>query len=281
MLELLLEPFSFGYMRHAMFASSIVGSICALLSVFLLLKRWSLIGDALSHAVVPGVAGAYALGLPYSLGAFFTGFLAAAAILGLGRIPKFKQDAVIGLVFSSFFAAGLLLISLKPTAINISAIIYGNILAISDADLWQISAISLFTLIFIICKWRDFQLLFFDETQAITAGLAVKTLKVLFFALLSAAIVASLQTVGAILVISLMITPGATAYFLSDRLSRVLIIAAFLGISTCFCGSYLSYFVNLPTGALIVALQSLFFALAFFAAPKYGLLAQGRHQRQP
>lgn len=274
LLDVLLEPFSFAYMRNAMFAASIVGGICALLSVFLLLKRWSLIGDALSHAVVPGVASAYALGLPYSVGAFFTGFLSSAAILALNQVDKFKQDAVIGLVFSSFFAAGLLLISLNPTAINISAIVYGNILSISSADLWQISAISLLTLCLLILKWRDFELLFFDETQAQTAGLGINRLKIIFFALLSAAIVASLQTVGAILVISLLITPGATAYFLSERLHRILLLASILGMSTCFFGAYLSYFFNTPTGALIVLLQSSLFALTFCFAPKYGLIAQ-------
>lgn len=279
MLELLLEPFSFAYMRHAMIAATLVGGICALLSVFLMLKRWSLIGDALSHAVVPGVAGAYALGLPYSVGAFFTGFLAAGAILALNRLEKLKSDAVIGLVFSSFFAAGLFLISLKPTAINLSAVIYGNILAISNADLWQISLISCLTLALFALKWRDFQLLFFDESQAITAGLAVRRLKLLFFALLSAAIVASLQTVGAILVIALVITPGATAYLLSDRLSHVLILASISGTCSCFFGTYLSYFFNTPTGALIVALQSLIFALAFCFSPKYGLFtAQAKHR---
>lgn len=280
MIELLSEPFAYNYMVKAMAASALVGTVCALLSVFLMLKGWSLIGDALSHAVVPGVAGAYALGLPYIVGAFFTGFLAATAILALNQIARLKQDAVIGFVFSTFFAAGLLLISLNPTSINISAIIYGNILGMSDADLWQIMVIAVLTLLLIALKWRDFMLLFFDETQAVASGLAVHRWKVVFFAMLSAAIVASLQAVGAILVIALVITPGATAYLLSDRFGRVLMIAMGIGFFTSLGGAYLSYFINGVTGALIVVLQTVIFLLVFCLSPKYGLLTRRWRQRR-
>ncbi|UJF24644.1 metal ABC transporter permease [Suttonella sp. R2A3] len=280
MIELLSEPFTYNYMVKAMAASALVGTVCALLSVFLMLKGWSLIGDALSHAVVPGVAGAYALGLPYTVGAFFTGFLAATAILALNQIARLKQDAVIGFVFSSFFAAGLLLISLNPTSINITAIIYGNILGMSDADLWQIIAISALTLLIIALKWRDFMLLFFDETQAVASGLAVNRWKVIFFAMLSAAIVASLQAVGAILVIALVITPGATAYLISDRFGRVLIIAMVIGFVTSLGGAYLSYFIDGVTGAIIVVLQTVIFLLVFAFSPKYGVLARQWRQKK-
>lgn len=272
MIEWLLEPFTYNYMVKAMAASALVGTVCALLSVFLMLKGWSLIGDALSHAVVPGVAGAYALGLPYAVGAFFTGFLAATAIMALNQLAKLKQDAVIGFVFSAFFAAGLLLISIHPTSINITAIIYGNILGMSDSDLWQIMIISALTLIVLALKWRDFMLMFFDETQAVASGLAVKRWKIIFFAMLSAAVVSSLQAVGAILVIALVITPGATAYLLSDRFGRVLIIAMLIGLVTSFIGAYASYFLDGVTGAMIVVLQTILFVLAFLFSPKYGLI---------
>ncbi len=285
MIDYLLLPFSHGFMVKAIIASALIGTVCALLSVFLMLKRWSLIGDALSHAVVPGVAGAYALSLPYAVGAFFTGFLAAIAILALNQIPKLKQDAVIGFVFSAFFAAGLLIISMNPTSINISSIIYGNILAISDSDLWQILFISILTLILFVLKWRDFMLIFFDETQAVTAGLSVNFWKIFFFALLSAAIVASLQSVGAILVIALVITPGATAYLLTDRFTHVLLIAMCIGLVSSFAGAYLSYFLNTIPGALIVTIQSALFLLAFCFAPKYGVVQrksrEKRHLQNP
>lgn len=280
MIEWLLEPFTYNYMVKAMAASALVGTVCALLSVFLMLKGWSLIGDALSHAVVPGVAGAYALGLPYAMGAFFTGFLAATAILGLNQIARLKQDAVIGFVFSAFFAAGLLLISLNPTSINITAIIYGNILGMSDSDLWQIMFIAAVTLVLFALKWRDFMLMFFDETQAVAAGLNVTRWKIIFFAMLSAAVVSSLQAVGAILVIALVITPGATAYLLSDRFGRVLAIAMLIGLLTSFFGAYLSYFVNGVTGALIVVLQTVLFIFAFLFSPKYGLIPRKMRLRK-
>ena len=257
-----LEPFHYEFMVRALLCATLVGGVCALLSVFLLLKGWSLIGDALSHAVVPGVALAYLWQLPYAVGAFFTGLLAGAGMLFLRRLALLKQDAVIGFVFTSFFALGLFISSLYPSAVNLQAVIQGNILHIADSDLWQLLAIGLLSLLLIGLKWRDLMLLFFDEIQAVASGLAVRPLQWLFFGLVSAAVVASLQTVGAILVIDLLITPGATAFLLTKRFDRVLLIAFALGTSTAALGTYLSYFLGRNTGALIVLLQSaLFFAI--------------------
>ena len=207
MLEYLLEPFSYEYMQKAMWISAAVGGICAFLSAYLMLKGWSLIGDALSHSVVPGVAIAYALSLPYALGAFFAGILAALSILWIKSISKLKEDAVIGFIFSTFFALGLLIISLNPTSINVQNIILGNILGIADEDIYQVAIIMLICLVLLLIFWKDLLLIFFDETQAITVGLSPLFYKVLFFTLLSACVVAALQTVGAILVIA----PNATA----------------------------------------------------------------------
>ena len=177
MLEYLLEPFSYEYMQKAMWISTAVGGICAFLSAYLMLKGWSLIGDALSHSVVPGVAIAYAFSLPYALGAFFAGILAALSILWIKSISKLKEDAVIGFIFSTFFALGLLIISLNPTSINVQNIILGNILGIADEDIYQVAIIMLICLVLLLIFWKDLLLIFFDETQAITVGLITTVLQ--------------------------------------------------------------------------------------------------------
>ncbi len=273
MFEFLTEPFNYEYMRNAFLASALVGGVCAFLSAFLVLKGWSLIGDALSHAVVPGVAGAYALGLPFSVGAFFSGFLAAASIYLLKSISRLREDAIIGFVFTTFFAAGMLMISLNPTAVNLQAVIFGNILMVSHEELYQMLAIGVVSLVLLSLFWKDFMLLFFDDNQAASVGISGWKLKVLFFALLSACTVASLQIVGAVLVIAMVIIPGATAYLLTDRFGRMIIIASAIGVVTSGLGTYLSYYIDGVTGGLIVLSQSFFFTCAFLFAPKHGILA--------
>lgn len=283
MWEILLEPFGYEYMNKAIILSTAIGAICAFLSAYLMLKGWSLIGDALSHAVVPGVAIAYAFSLPYAVGAFFSGILAAISILWIKSISKIKEDAIIGFIFSTFFALGLLIISLNPTSVDVQNIILGNILGIADEDITQIAIIIGVCLVLLLLFWKDLILIFFDETQAITVGLSPVFYKVLFFTLLSACVVAALQTVGAILVIAMVITPGATAYLLTDKFNRLLIIAVLLGAGTSAVGVYLSYYLDGATGGVIVCLQTLLFLLAFLFAPKYGLVNRrmkkaGKHE---
>ncbi|OCG71464.1 hypothetical protein A9G43_05155 [Gilliamella sp. Occ3-1] len=272
-MELLLEPFTYDFMLKAIWVSSIVGAACAFLSAFLMLKGWSLMGDALSHSVVPGVAGAYALGLPYSIGAFFTGLLAALAITLVRAFTRLKEDATIGFIFSTFFAVGLLIISLNPTSVNAQTIIFGNILGIDDSDMWQVQIIILVSFILLFFFWKDLLVVFFDETHARSIGLKPLKLKILFFTILSACTVAALQTVGAILVIAMVVTPGATAYLLTNRFSRLLIISVFIGTVTSAVGAWISYFLNGETGGVIVTLQTLIFIAAFLFAPKQGLIA--------
>ena len=279
-MELLLEPFTYGFMLKAIWVSSIVGAACAFLSAFLMLKGWSLMGDALSHSVVPGVAGAYALGLPYSVGAFFTGLLAALSITIVRAFTRLKEDAIIGFIFSTFFAIGLLIISLNPTSINAQTIIFGNILGIDDSDMWQVQIIILVSFILLLFFWKDLLVVFFDETHARSIGLRPLALKILFFTILSACTVAALQTVGAILVIAMVVTPGATAYLLTDRFSRLLIISVIIGALTSAIGAWISYFLNGETGGVIVTLQTLVFLTAFLFAPKQGLLSNHRRIRQ-
>ena len=278
MLEVLLEPFNYGYMRNAIWVSALVGGVCAFLSCYLMLKGWSLIGDALSHSIVPGVAGAYMLGLPFALGAFLAGGLASGAMLFLHQRSKLKQDVIIGLIFTSFFGLGLFMASLSPTSVNIQTIVLGNILAITPADTLQLVIIGVVSLVILLAKWRDLMLVFFDEQHARSVGLNPFVLKLLFFVLLSACTVAALQTVGAFLVICMVITPGATAYLLSDRFPVLLTIAVAIGVSSCLAGTYLSYFIDGATGGVIVVLQTMLFLLVFFLAPKHGLLATRRRR---
>ena len=270
MLEALLEPFSYSYMVNAMWVSALVGGVCAFLSAYLMLKGWSLIGDALSHSIVPGVAGAYMLGLPFALGAFVAGGLAASSILFLQQRSKLKEDAIIGVIFTSFFGLGLFMISLSPMSVSIQTITMGNILAITPTDTFQLVIIGLVSLCVLATKWKDFMVTFFDENHARSIGLNPDLLKILFFTILAASCVAALQTVGAFLVIAMVVTPGATAYLLTDKFPRLLIISVIIGTLSSFFGAYISYFLNGATGGIIVSILTLIFISTFILAPKHG-----------
>ncbi|PWK70640.1 metal ABC transporter permease [Aminobacter sp. AP02] len=280
MIAMFLEPFGYGYMLNAMWVSALVGGVCAFLSAYLMLKGWSLIGDALSHSIVPGVAGAYMLGLPFALGAFISGGLAAGAMLFLNQRTKLKEDAIIGLIFTSFFGLGLFMISLSPASVNIQTIVLGNILAITPSDTLQLVLIGGISLAILLAKWKDLMVAFFDENHARSIGLKPDLLKVLFFMLLSASTVAALQTVGAFLVIAMVVTPGATAYLLTDRFPRLIAISVAIGSITSFVGAYASYFLDGATGGIIVVAQTLIFLIAFVFAPKHGLLASRKRARE-
>ncbi|MCA8883142.1 MAG: metal ABC transporter permease [Rhodobacteraceae bacterium] len=275
-MTLLWEPFTYGYMTNAMWVSALVGGVCAFLSAYLMLKGWSLIGDALSHSIVPGVAGAYMLGLPFAFGAFLSGGLAAGAMLFLNQRSGLKEDAVIGLIFTSFFGLGLFMVSLQPMAVSIQTITLGNILAITPEDTLQLVLIGGISLAVLLAKWKDLMVVFFDENHARSIGLRPGLLKVLFFTLLSASTVAAMQTVGAFLVIALVVTPGATAYLLTDRFPRLIALSVAIGSVTSFIGAYASYFLDGATGGIIVTLQTAIFLIVFFLAPKHGLLAARR-----
>jgi manganese/iron transport system permease protein len=278
-IDYLLEPLKYEYMVKAILVSGLIGAVCAFLSCFVTLRGWSLMGDALSHSVVPGVAVAYIYGLPFATGAFLTGLLAA---LGMGFVKTktaLREDAVIGVVFTSFFAFGLLLISLNPSSVDLRTIVFGNILGISDPDIRQVVIISAITAAILGLKWRDLLLFSFDANQARALGLNVTALHLTLLTLLSATAVAALQTVGACLVVAMLVTPGATAYLLTDRFSRMLGLAVTMGTLTSLIGAYLSYYFDGSTGGCIVTLQSLLFILALVFAPKHGLLAARAKRR--
>lgn len=280
MIDTLLEPFSYGYMTSAILVSTIVGGLCAFLSAYLMLKGWSLIGDALAHSVVPGVAGAYLLGLPFAIGAFISGGLAASLMLFLSERSGLKTDVVIGIIFTAFFGVGLFVVSLYPMSISIETIIMGNILAISYSDMLQLLIIGSISLVILFLKWRDLMVVFFDESHARTVGLSPSRLKLVFFTLLSASIVAALQTVGAFLVIAMVVTPGATAYLICDRFPKLILLSVLIGSVTCFTGAYLSFFIDGATGGIIVVLQTIVFLGVFLIAPKYGYISARLKIRQ-
>jgi manganese/iron transport system permease protein len=269
----LLVPFDYGYMVRAMWVSALVGGLCAFLSAYLMLKGWSLMGDALAHAVVPGVAIAYLLQLPYAAGAFFAGIIAALGMWGIKHVSRLREDAVIGVVFTAFLAAGLLIVSLWPTPVSVQTIVLGNILGIADEDVVQVVVVACAALAVLLIKWKDLVIVFFDEAHARTVGLNPVALKALFFTLLSASAVTALQTVGAALVVAMVITPGATAYLLADRFGRLLALSVAIGAGTSFIGAYISFFLDGATGGVIVTLQAIVFFAAFVFAPKHGMVA--------
>jgi len=278
-MEHLAIPFHYDYMLKAMWVSALIGGVCGFLSCFVTLKGWSLMGDALSHAVVPGVALAYLAGAPFALGAFFAGLLAALGMAFVKTKTRLREDAVIGIVFTTFFAAGLLLISLFPSTVSLKTIIFGNILGIAGPDVLQVVLISAVTLAVLGLKWKDLVLFCFDPNQARAIGLDVRLLHLTLLTLLAATAVAALQTVGACLVVAMLVTPGATAYLLTDRFARMLWLAAGMGVVTSFTGAYASYFLDGSTGGCIVLLQTLLFLAALVFGPRHGMLANRAKRR--
>ncbi len=268
MIATLLEPLTYSYMVNAIWLSGLVGCVAGCFSAFIMLRGWALIGDALSHALVPGVAAAFMLGLPVSLGAFVAACLAAAAMLFIRNVTQLKEDTAIGVVFTTFFGLGLFMVSVSPLPIDITRIALGNILAIAPDDALQMVGISVVALAVIIVKWRDLMLIFFDESHAHLMGVKITALKIIFFALLAAVSVAALQTVGAFLVVAMVITPGATAYLLCTRFSSLLMASGVIGGASGAGGAYLSYFLDGATGGIIISLQAMAFLVVFIFTQK-------------
>lgn len=276
LVEHLLSPFGYEFMLKAILAGGAVGALCGFLSCFVTLKGWSLLGDALSHAVVPGVALAGLFGAPFAVGAFLTGLLAVVGIGFVERNSHLKNDAVIGVVFTSFFAAGLFIISVFPSNVRLKTILFGNLLGVSDADFLQLLFVGGICLVTVLLKWKDLLLYCFDPSHARAIGLDTRMIHLLLLGLLSLASVAALQAVGALLVVAMLITPGATALLLTDRFGLMLVIAPALGAVSAMIGAYLSFFLDGSTGGAIVALQTALFVLVLLFAPKHGLIAARR-----
>ena len=276
MIEKLLEPFQYEFMRDAMLVGAVVGAVCAVLSCYLVLKGWSLMGDAISHAVLPGIVIAYAVGAPLALGAFASGLLCAVATGFIKANSRVKEDTVMGVVFTGLFAFGLVLFTKVKSDLHLDHILFGNILGIERRDLIESVVVATVTLVIVLALRRDLLLFCFDLSHARAIGLPTGFLNYLLLALLAATIVAALKAVGIILVIAMLVTPGCIAYLLTDRFSRMLWIATSAAIFSSLAGVYVSFFINGSTAACMVLVQTLIFLAALTFAPKHGLLSRPR-----
>lgn len=275
----LVEPLQYGFLVQAIWVSAFVGLVCAVLSCYITLKGWSLMGDAISHAVVPGVVVAYALNIPFAIGAFLFGFGATVAIGYIKSKTRLKEDAVIGIVFTGFFAFGLVLVTKIPSNIDLFHILFGNVLGISQQDIIQTLIAGTITLVVILLRRKDLLLFCFDPNHAKAIGLNTQVMYYTLLSVLALTIVAALQTAGIILVISMLVTPGSIAYLLSDRFDHMLGISIVSSVLSCVLGIYLSYHLDVSTGGSIVVLLTGLFVLTMLFAPKYGILAQMLRQR--
>lgn len=285
-LDLLLEPLSYDFMLRALAASLIAAVVCAMLSCWLVLTGWSLMGDAVSHAVLPGVVIAYIFGAPFALGAVVFGFLAVGLIGAIRDTSRVKEDAAIGIVFTTLFALGLALISVTPSQTDLNHIIFGNLLGVSWGDLLQIMTLGLIVLVVLLAKRRDFTLFAFDPTHAHAIGINPRLLGAALLGLLALTAVVALQSVGVVLVVAMLIIPGATAYLLTDRFSRMLVIAPALAALCAIIGLYASYYLDAASGPMIVLAQGSIFALAYLFSPRHGIVVRrffrsGRRTNRP
>lgn len=279
LIDLLLEPFAFEFMVRAMIATTIAAVVCAVLSCWLVLIGWSLMGDAVAHSVLPGVVLAYLLGAPFALGALVFGVL-AVLLIGLVRdTSRVKEDAAIGIVFTSLFALGLVLISVVPSQIDLGHIVFGNVLGVSLGDLAQIAILGGVALVILVVKRRDLTLYAFDPSHAHSIGISPRVLSALLLGLLALTAVVSLQIVGVVLVVALLIIPGATAHLLTDSMGRMLVIAPIMAASCSLIGIYASFFLDVAPGGAVVLVNAVLFALVYLFAPVRGVVWRGRARR--
>jgi len=283
LLDILLEPLGYDFMARALLTTAIAAVVCAVLSCWLVLIGWSLMGDAVSHAVLPGVVLAYIVGAPFALGALVFALLAVTLIGVVRNTSRVKEDAAIGIVFTSLFALGLVLISVTPSQTDLNHIIFGNLLGVSTADLVQVVVLGVVAFAILVLKRRDLTLYAFDPTHAHAIGLSPRRLGALLLGLLALTSVVALQTVGVVLVVAMLIIPGATAYLLTDRFSRMLVIAPVISAACSVTGIYISYYLDTASGAMVVLAQGVVFAVVYLFSPRQGLigtrLAKARRKR--
>jgi manganese transport system permease protein len=274
----LIAPFQYEFMVKAVCVSALVGVVCAVLSCYVTLKGWSLMGDAISHAVVPGVVLSYMAGIPFAIGAFIFGYGTTVTIGFVKEKTRVKEDAVIGVIFTGFFAFGLVLISKARSNIDLFHILFGNVLGISNEDIIQTVIVSVITLIAVYIFRKDLLLFCFDPNHARSIGINTQFLYYMFLSLMSLTVVAALQAVGIILVVSMLVTPGAIAYLMSDQFNHMIGAAVSASVISCVAGTYISYYLDGATGGCIVVLLTILFFIAMIFAPRHGLLAQHRSQ---
>ncbi|WP_028647691.1 metal ABC transporter permease [Nocardiopsis sp. CNT312] len=270
------QPLQFEFMRRALLVAVVAGVACAVLSCWLTLVGWSLMGDAVSHAVLPGVVLSYLFGLPFAVGALVFGSGSVALIGTVNRTSRVKEDAVIGVVFTAMFALGLVLVSRVPSQTDLSHILFGNVLGVSDTDILQILVLAAAVLAVAWYKHRDLTLYAFDPVHAHALGISPRLMETLLLGMLSVTVVVALQAVGIILVVAMVIIPGATAYLLTDRFERMLALAAAVAAAAAVAGVYASFHLNVSTGGSIVLAQASAFALAYLFSPRQGVLWRRR-----
>ena len=289
----LFDPFQYQFMLKALGVGIMVGVVSAVLSCFVTLKRWSLMGDAVSHSVLPGVVIAYLVGIPFGIGALVSGLAAVFLIGWTENNTRLRADAVIGIVFTAFFGFGLVLVSMVPRLaewiyatfgylppqLGINSILFGNLLGIADSDAVQTLIVGVITLVLVLVFRRDLLLYCFDPNHAQAIGLNTRRLNQLLLLLLGLTTVVALQTLGIVLVVAMLVAPGAIAYLLTDRFDRMLLLAVAVSVFSCIVGIYASYYLNASTGGCIVFAQSLVFMVVLAVAPKRGLLAQALNRR--
>jgi manganese transport system permease protein len=274
------EPLEYGFLTRALLVTVAAAVVSSVLSCWLILMGWSLMGDAVSHAVLPGVALAYIVGVPFSVGAFIFG-AGAVALIGIVRsTTKLKSDTVIGVVFTALFAVGLAIISRTPSQTDLSHILFGNVLGVSANELWQVLGLGAVTLAVLLFKRKDLTLFAFDRTHAHAIGLNTRWLSALLLGLLALTVVVGLQAVGIILVVAMLITPGATAFLLTRRFDRMLILAAVITALASVAGIYASYYLDISTGAAVVLSQSAVFLAVYLFARRTGVVWQWRSRRR-
>ncbi|NUL60228.1 metal ABC transporter permease [Brevibacterium luteolum] len=279
-IHLLADPLSYEFMTRALIAAVMVSVVCALLSCWLVLIGWSLMGDAVSHAVLPGVVLAYVLDVPFAIGALVFGFLAVILIGAVRDTSRVKEDAAIGIVFTTLFALGIVLVSVTPSDTDLMHIIFGNILGVSRQDLTQILILTLAVLLVVLLKRRDFTLYAFDPTHAHAIGMSPRLIGAVMLALLAVTAVATLQIVGVVLVVAMLIIPGASAYLLTNRMSMMLIIAPAISVGCSLVGLYISYYADTSSGGMIVLAQGAAFTLIYLFSPRQGVIARQLRRRR-
>ncbi|WP_206022627.1 MULTISPECIES: metal ABC transporter permease [unclassified Salinibacterium] len=280
LIDWLVEPLMFDFMTRALLVTVVAGTTCALLSTWLVQIGWSLMGDAVSHAVLPGVAVSYLLGWPFAVGAFIFGVGAVALIGGVRATTKIKSDAAIGVVFTSLFALGLVIISANPSQTDLGHILFGNVLGVSDADIVQVVAIGAIACAILLAKRKDFTLFAFDRSHAGAIGINTRVLSALLLGLLALTVVVALQAVGIILVVAMLITPGATASLLSRRFDRMLLLSVVVTVVASIVGVYVSYYLDVSTGGAVVLAQAAAFVLAYLFGARGGVVTAALRRRR-
>lgn len=271
-MEWILEPLQFEFMNRAILVTVIAAITCAMLSCWLVQIGWALMGDAVSHAVLPGVAISYILGWPFAVGAFIFGAGAVALIGGVRASTKIKSDAAIGVVFTALFALGLVIVSATPSQTDLGHILFGNVLGVSDSDIWQVLVIGLAVIIVLALKRRDFTLFAFDPSHANAIGISTKKLSVMMLGMLALTVVVALQAVGIVLVVAMLITPGATAYLLTKRFDRMLLLSVVVTAVASVAGVYASYYLDVSTGGAVVLSQAIAFVFAYLFGSRGGVI---------